>query len=167
MWTRRTRKATDKGTTAIEMAILAPVLFYFLIGLTELSLVIAAQQLLENATYNASRLAKTGYVNTNQSQIDTVKQLLYQEMGSLGQVISVGSISITSVAYNSYTDFQNNTNGTANSLGQADQIVTYTIQYPWKLFTPMIGRLIGPDNGQGGYIYTLTSQMVVRNEPYN
>lgn len=43
-----------------------------LIGITEMSLVMLAEHLLENAAYNASRKAKTGYVTEGKTQIDTV-----------------------------------------------------------------------------------------------
>src|SRR6185312_2359431 len=56
---RRARLLTypRKGTTAVEMALIAPVFFLFLIGGTEMSLVLLTQHLMENAAYNTSRLA--------------------------------------------------------------------------------------------------------------
>ncbi len=60
-------RAARKGTTAVEMALIAPVFFLFMIGVMELSLVFLTQHLMENAAYNTSRLAATGINNGGQS----------------------------------------------------------------------------------------------------
>lgn len=146
------------GATAVEMALITPVFFMLLIGVTETTLMETAQQMLENAAYNTSRLAKTGFVNTGQTQAQTVSQIMTTELQSFGNFIDTSQVTMTSTSYGSFSGI--GTGGT-NGLGNAQQIVVYTISYPWKLFTPMMGSLIGT-NGK----VTLTSRIVVRNEPY-
>jgi len=149
------------------MAILTPVFFMLLIGITETCLVLAAQQLLENAAFNAARLAKTGYVSGNYTQGQTVAQIVTNELGSFGNLIDTSKITTTSTSYGDFADIGAAGKGT-NGLGAAQQIVVYTITYPWKLFTPMIGSIVGTwDNASASWVVNLTSRIVVRNEPYN
>lgn len=158
LWTRKTKGTKRKGATAVEMALITPVFFMLLIGITEMTLIETAQQLLENAAFNTSRLAKTGFVNSGQTQSQTVSQIMTQELQSFGTFIDTTKVTMTSTAYGSFTGIGGT--GTAG-YGTAQQIVVYVVSYPWTLFTPMIGSIIGTD----GKI-TLTSRIVVRNEPY-
>lgn len=158
IWQRKTKHNSRKGATAVEMALLTPVFFMLLIGITEMSLIEAAQQLLENAAYNTSRLAKTGFVTNGQTQGQTVSQIMTQELQSFGTFIDTSKVTMTSTAYGSFSGIGGA--GTAG-YGTAQQIVVYVVSYPWTLFTPMIGNIIGT-NGK----ITLTSRIVVRNEPY-
>ncbi len=79
----RVSQRLREGATAVEMALIAPVFFLLLMGMTEMGLMLGAQQLLENATFNTSRLAKTGYVSGSQTQSQTVNQILDNELQSL------------------------------------------------------------------------------------
>lgn len=153
------RDKSRKGIAAVEMALLLPVFFFMLIGVIEMSLMFTAQQLLENASFNASRLAKTGYVSSGSTQMQTIMQVLTQELQSYGTFINTGNITLSGTAYNSFSSI--GTGGTTG-LGAAQQIVVYTVSYPWKLMTPMMGAVVGT-----GGIVTLTSTIVVRNEPYS
>jgi Flp pilus assembly protein TadG len=159
-FSRAPSAATRRGSTAVEMALLMPVFLLVFVGMTELSLVITAQVLLENATYNASRLAKTGYTSNGQTQLQTVQKVLNTELQSFGSLIDVSKVTLSSIAYNSFSASAANNGGT-KGLGAQQQIVVYTVSYPWQLFTPMMSAIIGT-NG----IVNLTSQMVVRDEPY-
>lgn len=157
-WKIKTGRKSRDASTAVEMALIAPVFFYLLIGITEMSLIEAAQQLMENAAYNTSRLAKTGYTSNGKTQAQTVSQIMTTELQSFGTLIDTSKVVMTSVAYN---DFAQIGSGGTLGLGQPTQIVVYTISYSWKLFTPMIARIIGTNGA-----VTLTSKIVVRNEPY-
>lgn len=147
-----------KAVAAIEMALLLPVFFLMLVGIIEMSLIFTAQQLLENAAFNASRTAKTGYTGAGQTQMQTVMQVLTQELQSYGTFIDASKITLTS---NAYSNFGSVGVGGTSGLGAAQQVVVYTVSYPWSLVTPMMSGIIGT---QG--IVTLTSKIVVRNEPY-
>lgn len=161
----RLTKQRVKGSTAVEMAMLAPAFFLLMIGLTEFSLVLTAQQLLENAAFNASRLAKTGYVASGSNQAATILQIVTNELSSFGTLIDTSKLVTSSTSYNSFSGI--GTGGTAG-YGTAQQIDVYTITYPWKLFTPMMGQIIGTwDSGTASWVVNLTSRIVVRNEPYS
>jgi Flp pilus assembly protein TadG len=158
MWKHKSRSKKHKGATAVEMALITPVFFMLMLGITETTLIETAQQLMENAAYNTSRLAKTGYTTGGQTQAQTVSNIMTHELQSFGTFIDATKITLTSTAYGTFGGI--GTGGTAG-LGGAQQIVVYTMSYPWQLMTPMIGNLIGT-NG----VITLTSRIVVRNEPY-
>ncbi len=154
---------TRKASTAVELALVAPFLMLLLMGTIEMAMIEGAQQLLENAAYNTSRLAKTGYTTSGSSQMTTVSQELTKELQSYGKLIDTGKVTMSAQAYNSFSGI----GGAGTSgLGDAKQIVVYTIAYPWKVFTPMLGKIIGSADAQGNLIVNLTSRIVVRNEPY-
>lgn len=156
------RRKAERGITAIEFALIAPIFFMFLIGITEISLLLLAEHLLENASYNASRVAKTGYVAAGKTQMETVMDELILRLQGLAPLLDVAKISMTSTAYGSLSDIGQPEQG-EEGLGTPEQVVVYTITYPWKIFTPMIGTIIGDEN----YIINLSSRIVVRNEPYD
>jgi Flp pilus assembly protein TadG len=183
----RPRRHRSGGSVAVEFAMLAPVYFLIIIGTMESSLMMFAQHVLESASANASRVGKTGYIaaaeTRQQTIMDTINRLA-------GFIMDPSKIVITSETYKSfsaigtgesfidangngqwdpgenYTD--SNGNGTYDSdvgtagLGNAGDIVVYTITYPWPVMTPMISELIGT-----GGILNLTSRVVVKNEPYD
>jgi Flp pilus assembly protein TadG len=156
----RTRNKARRGVTALEMALLAPAFFWLLMGITETCLMETAQQLLENAAFNTSRLIKTGFTNNGQTQGQTVQQVLFTELQSYGTLIDTTKVTTTSTVYNSFSNIGQAGQGTAG-MGNQQQIVVYTVSYPWPLFTPMMKHLIGT-NGT----FNLTTRIVVRNEPY-
>ena len=149
-----------RGSVAVEMALIAPAFFLLLMGTIEICLMLGAQQLLENATYNTSRLAKTGFVTAGQTQGQTVSQVLTTELQSYGALIDTTNVTMTEVSYSSFAAAGAGTGGKAG-FGSQQEVVVYTVTYPWKLFTPMLSAIIG-----SGGIVPLTSKIVVRNEPY-
>lgn len=151
-----------KGVASIEFALIAPVLFFFLIGITEISLVMLAEHLLENATYNASRTSKTGYVAENKTQIETVMEELNKRLSGLAPLLDQSKVVVT---YKKYADLSaiGQPGQGEDSLGTAGEIVVYTVTYPWKFFTPIVGDIMGDENG----LMQISSRIVVRNEPYD
>jgi len=154
------RDRARRGVTAVEMALIAPAFFLLMMGITEMCLIEGAQQILENAAFNTSRLAKTGYVATGETQTQTVQQVLFNELQSYGTLINTAKVTVTTDAYNSFSSIGEAGQGTTG-LGTASQIVVYVVSYPWPLFTPIMSNLIGTS----GHL-TLTTRIVVRNEPY-
>lgn len=177
----------DRGIAAIEFALLAPTFLLLVMGIIEFSLVMYCTSVLESAAVNSARLAKTGYTQ----QGITRQQMIYDMVKSRASgLMNPNNVGISAKYYSQisqindpepYTDSNNNhvhdasepyTDINANGqwdadmgtagLGGAGDIVVYTVTYPWPISTPIIRSFIG----QGG-IYTVTSSVVVRNEPYN
>lgn len=162
---KRAAQAQNKarrGISSVEFALILPVFMTFLVGVTEMSLMLLTQHLLENATYNASRMGKTGHVDANKTQMDAVMGALIERLQSLSPLIDVGRVRLTSTAYGDLSAIGQPDQG-SEGLGAPQQIVVYTVSYPWTFFTPMIGQLMGDENNQR----ILSSRIVVRNEPYD
>ncbi len=177
----------EQGVTAIEFAVLGPVLLTMMIGIIELAMLFFVQHTIENATFNVSRMGKTGYVALESTREETIRQYLEQRTFGL---LDADDIAIESKAYSGYakvgqaepyTDAnangqhdagENYTDVNGNSQydedqgavgqGEASEVVLYTITYPWQMITPIMNEFIG-DNGA----YVISATVVVKNEPYN
>ena len=178
----------EHGATMIEFALVAPFALILILAVIELAAMMLAQNILETATFAASRSGMTGYVDAGKTRDQSIRDILNQRAGSL---LDVNKVTITSKTYNSfskigdpepfvdangngvrdngenYTDVNGNgvydTDQGANGQGGAKVIVLYTVSYPWKIFTPVIGQMMGLTNGQ----ITLTSRAVIKNEPFS
>lgn len=158
-------KHSRKGAAAVELALIAPIFFMLIVGVVEMTMMMTAQQLMESAAYNTSRLAKTGYVTSGMTQMQTVSQVLNRQLESFGTFIDMSHVTMTAKAYSTFASIGSGQG--SEGLGTAEQIVVYTINYPWKLVTPMLGSLIGSQDAYGNWIVNLQSRIVVRNEPYS
>ncbi|MEJ0010825.1 MAG: TadE/TadG family type IV pilus assembly protein [Alphaproteobacteria bacterium] len=177
----------ESGVTAVEFAIVAPILLLLLFGILEFSGIMLVSVLMEGATNMSSRLGATGYSSGGESRTQTILDAVKQNAGVL---IDANNVTVTAESYGQfnqigqpepYTDTNHNgqydagepytdINGNgqwdadmgAAGYGGAGDVVVYTVSYPWHIMTPMMGRLIGT-----GGIYTITAHAVVKNEPYN
>ncbi len=162
------RHALRKGSVTLEMALLSPIFFLFLIGFVELCLMEGAQHILEAASYNASRLAKTGFVTSGKTQEETVRQVLIEELSSYGYLLNPNKVTMTRTVYSSFYEASQNGGASTAGFGAEKQIVGYRIVYPWNIFTPLMCSLFGSacQLTTEGYIMNLFTTIVVRNEPY-
>lgn len=179
----------ESGVTAIEFAILSPVLMLLIFGILEFSAIMLVNNIMESATAITSRLGKTGYADStdNLSRSDTILNSVKARTQGL---VDPAHLSITAKSYaqfneidpepyidangngqydqgESYTDINGNGHydadmGTAG-YGGAGDIVVYTVSYPWPVMTPLLRTIIGDANGD----YIITARAVVKNEPYN
>lgn len=181
---RTMRRLGRDGIAALEFALIAPVVMLMLMGVIEFSMIGFVQSVMESATFNASRLGKTGYNTTGVSRTQTIINMINQRTAGL---LDPTMISVSSTAYGqfgsvglneSYTD--TNANGRydageayvdANANGVADigtsgygntgEVVLYTISYPWPIYTPFIGAFFGNNS-----TVTISTRAVVKNEPW-
>lgn len=178
--------ASDDGVAAVEFAMVAPVLIFMMFGIIETGLVYAADITLKNATYEAARTGRTGFIPDGSTQDETVKQKILAQAGVL---MDPSKITITSLSYKdfsnlkkpepfvdkngngirddgeNYTDVNGNgkydTDQGASGYGGTAQVVMYTATYPWTFRTPFIGRAFSKDG-----TIELSATAVVQNEPY-
>jgi hypothetical protein len=172
--------------TAVEFAFVAPIVFLFIFGIIEFGMVFMAANVLENASNTGTRIGKTGFIDTSMSRIQTIRNSMHQRLSGF---LDPAQIVITTHVYKSFGDIgkaepyiDKNTNNQydageaftdvnangrwdrdmgSNGLGVAGEIVVYEISYPWQVMTPLLNLIL--DNGG---IVTLSSHIVVRNEPY-
>jgi Flp pilus assembly protein TadG len=176
----------ERGVTAIEFAVVAPVLSLLLLGIIEFAMIMIVYNTMEGATAISSRLGKTGFTEVNLTRQQTILNAITNRAGSL---IDVSKLTVTSKFYKQYDQINDpepfidtNANGSydagecytdingnaqwdsdmgASGYGSAGDVVVYSVSYPWGLATPVISSLLG-ENG----IYTITTRAVVKNEPY-
>jgi hypothetical protein len=179
-------RADARGATALEFALIAPLLLLLLLGTIELGMVSAADILLKNAAYNGARSGRTGYVPKGVTQDKVIRDAVKQRIGIL---MDPGKVAVVAQAYSGFdtlgkpepfTDANGNgtrdngenyidvnKNGTydldqgAAGYGGANQVVLYSVSYPWRFFTPMVSKLMTADG-----VLTLSATAVVQNEPY-
>jgi Flp pilus assembly protein TadG len=163
----------NEGVAAIEYAFVLPVLMWLIMGTLEYSLVMYASAVLDGAMTAAAREGKTGYVNTTSS-------LVGYFVGGLLKPSSV-SVSYTDTntsTFNAATDAPTLPSGPCTNnpalanppsfplctetAQTAGDVVVYTATYPWNIMTPFLQNVLGT-NG----VYTLSSSVVIKNEPYN
>lgn len=172
----------QRGATAIEFAFVSLPVIYMMVGVIEFSVAMTVANSLEAATNLSSRLGKTGYVEDQLSQKETIREEIERRVGPL---IDMSKLVIKTTAYKDFEDLDTpdpwndaNANGEVDAgewtdmngnnfcdgcsgLGSGENVAIYTITYPWKIMTPLIGAIVG-ENG----IITLTAYSVVKNEPY-
>jgi Flp pilus assembly pilin Flp len=173
----------DAGTTAIEFAFIALGLVYFMVGIIEFAMAMTVGNSLEAATNLSSRLGKTGYVEDEETQEQTILDEVERRVGPM---IDMSKIEVTNEVYNDFESLtnpdlfeDNNDDGDtddpgewtdvdgdnfrdgSDGVGAAGDIVVYRISYPWQVMTPLIGNIIGDDG-----IINLSAYSVVKNEPY-
>ncbi len=175
----------QSGIAIIEFAMIAPVFLLMVMGIIEFSTIMFTTVVMESATNVTSRLGKTGYVaagtTRDQQIIDNIKT-------RTAGLLDPTKITITSKAYTdfskvgqpepclnpnhspcpgapgvNFTDINGNGVWDADmgraGLGNAGDVVVYTVSYPWPIMTPIVAGIIGRT-------FTITVRTVVRNEPY-
>lgn len=182
----RSLQKEESGVTAIEFAIVAPVLLLLVFGIIEFSLIMVVYNVMEGATAVSSRLGKTGYLAPGATRQQTILNAITDRAGSL---IDPSKLTMTSKFYKQFNQINDpepyidaNSNGSydngesytdingngkwdpdmgASGYGSAGDVVVYAVTYPWPISTPIISKLVG-SNG----VFMITTHAVVKNEPY-
>ena len=174
----------ENGVTAIEFALIAPVFLFIMMGIVEFSLIMLTSFVMEGATNITSRLGKTGFVAENTTRQEQIVKSIKDRTAGL---LDPEKIHITTEVYSNFENIGKaepcitsspcsgaagvnfvdvNGNGTWDSdmgaagLGNAGDVVVYTVSYAWPLITPMISTFLG------GNTFDISARAVVRNEPY-
>jgi Flp pilus assembly pilin Flp len=182
----RALRRDQRGTTAVEFALIGTVLVFLLTGIVEFSLIMVVNNSLDASTSISSRVGKTGFVDTNKSREQTILEEIDRRIGSL---IDVNDVHITSESYaqfdqigkpepwndanhngvpdpGEFTDINGNGEWDADmgkdGFGGSDDVVVYTITYDWHVLTPLLSHVIGGNDGA----ITLKTTWVVKNEPF-
>jgi len=164
---------TERGSAAIEFAMVAPALFYFLMGIIEVGVIFFAGSMLQNATDDTARRIRTGQL----SGALTAVQLKTDICSEVDGLISPSNCAANLVVdLRDYTNFSGssypsvtNANGTLNTGNMKVQatadcnVVLLRTYYPWNIMTPLLSSLL---QSMPGGIYLLTSSAAFRTEPY-
>jgi Flp pilus assembly pilin Flp len=175
-----------EGSTVIEFAIIAPLLFLLLVGTVETGLVLFANSVLEGATSVGSRIGKSGFTVAGQTREQYIRSKVVQLSGG---IIRPNLLTVTTLSYKSFDNIGKpepcltaspcngvpgvnfvdvNGNGTwdqdmgKSNAGGSGDVVLYRASYPWSLFTPLMKRIMGDSNGK----ITITAVAITRNEAF-
>ena len=100
----------ENGATALEYAIVAPVLFFIIMATLEFCLISYASAVLTGATISAARLAKTGYDNTGstglcaatgQTRVQFITCVVNSKISGL---MNASNLQITSKSYSNFSN---------------------------------------------------------------
>jgi len=145
----------DRGASAIEFALVAPMLFLMLFGLIELSLIMFTYAVIDTATTIGSRIGRTGYTTSGLSREDYIQQ----QVGALSMgVLDPSQLTITITSYSDFSSIGQAGQGQAGA-GGAQAIVVYQVTYPWTIMTPMMNQFFGTT-------FNIQSIATVRNENF-
>lgn len=177
---------SQKGVSALEFALVAPIMLLAITGIIDLMLVMFVSSLMEGGLRDGSRLGRIGFVPVSGTREEAVAQKIadatiglvdmskvqittkiYQDFSSVGKpepfVDANGNNSFD--AGESYTDV--NSNGTWDAdqgvagLGSPNNIVLYTVRYDWTLLTPLLPAIL-----PNGTKFPIEVSLAVRNEPW-
>ena len=154
--------SSNKGTTAIEFAIIAPVFLLLFMGIFELGLVMLTKMSLETGVHQVVRFGRTGSIVPGQTQQQTAAALV--STYTFG-VVDPSKVVLTVTPYASFAAMpvlaQAPVTGTQN-FGAASQPVLYILSYNYEFVTPLVGKLLAPN----GHSIVLKASAVVLNEPF-
>jgi hypothetical protein len=175
--------ASTAGSTAVEFAIILPVLLLFIVGSIEMAIVLFIGSAIESAVMEASRYGITG-TEAGVSRADKVIEIV--EDGTYG-LLDMDQVKMETLVYESFADIGKpepftdqdgnasynagepfvdvNGNGAWDpdmgeaGLGGPSDVVVYRLTYAWGIITPLVRNIIGES-------VTHVSSVAVRNEPY-
>ncbi len=183
----RRLRADNKGSAAVEFAMVAPVFFLLLMGTVESGVIFFAQSSLQNAVNDAARLVRTGQsacfsLDANNNCLSMSASQFRDQV--CNEVIALLQSCQTDVNGNSELQFDVNAypsgfTGVANSsplaadgslpnltvfnTGNACDVVLVRAYYRWPVFTPMLNFFLA---NMAGNKHLLATAAAFRNEPY-
>jgi len=184
---RRMRADANKGSVAIEFAMLAPVFLLILMATIETGIVFFAQTTLQNAVNDAARLVKTGQTACFTQDVNGACQVITSDQFRkqiCDEVIVLLHVCNKDAAGNSDLQFDVKAysagfGGVSNSspldgngdlpnlttfdTGKACDVVLVRAFYRWPITTPFLGFLLA--NMTGSY-HLLSTAAAFRSEPY-
>lgn len=158
----------EEGSTALEMAIVLPMVMTLIMGIIEFCILFHLSSLMTNAGNEAARMGKTGNdygysdpqcVASNNCREQLTLKTIRDRMQDW--VHDENALTVTQKAFGSFADLRNGATGVSGA-GSGGQIVLYTVTLNWKLLTPLVGQIIG---NEGGAI-PITTQVLVKNESF-
>ena len=176
----------QKGISALEFALVAPIMLLAITGIIDLMLVMFVTSLMEGGLRDGSRLGRIGFQPVGSTREEAVAQKIadatiglldmnqvqittkvYQDFSSVGQPepFTDANANGSYDAGESYTDVNGNSAWDADQgvagLGSPNNVVLYTVHYDWTLLTPLLPTFL-PNGGT----FPIEVSLAVRNEPW-
>lgn len=174
----------ERGATALEFALIAPVMLTFFFGIIEVALSLFINSSIESAVFEASRFGVTGGTLPGVTRQDRVLEIVGEKTYGL---VDMDTVVIDTLVYDTFSDIGKpepfvddnanaaydsgeafsdvNGNGVWDSdmglagLGGPSDVVVYQLTYDWGIVTPLMRRVMGDS-------VEMVSSVAVRNEPF-
>jgi len=165
-WWRR-----DEGVTAVEFSMVAVPFIFLTVGIIEMALVFTSQSVLQESTFTASRLIRTGQLQQSPSAgqeemfrdaVCDFAELLIPCNKIQFQVVEVPSFDDADEDPPEF-DEEGNLLETPFDPGIENSIVVIRVVYNYPIRTPMMQPLLA--NRESG-VRTMMSTIVLQTEPY-
>ena len=142
-----------RGQSMVEFAVVAPLFFLLVFGITDFGLMFFRLETLQYAVREAGRYAVTGQSNGGgESREDSIRDVVIKK--SAGIPINRGDIQIIS-------------GGVTNYAGGPRQMMTVSLASNYTFITPFIGKFFPNHDGTGnGGQYVFTVSTTFMNEPF-
>lgn len=160
---------SKSGATAVEFALVAAPFFALLAVVFEVMLLFFAQEVLQTATTQASRLIMTGQAQSNGT---TAAQFKNNVCAAAAALFSCSGIYVNVQTFSSFSSMTmlnplqsgNFNSGAMNySPGKPGDIELVQVFYQWPVFTAPLNFNLSNMNGNS---HLLMATAVFRNEPY-
>ena len=138
----------------VEFAVVAPLFFLLVFGITDFGLLFFKQETLQYAIREAGRYGVTGRNDLGKTREESIKAILIQK--AVGIPINPGDIKITSMSGGILS----------SNAGGARAMMTVSLQATHTFITPMIGKFFPATGPQGQGQYTFTVSTTFMNEPF-
>ena len=160
----RTFLRDERGGSAIEFAILAPVLVFAIAATLQIGIMGIMMAALNNAVLDASRQIRTGRAD-GPADVGAFKSLVCKEFGlssaDCGERLSVNVLKV--IRFADLTDHLDDEMVEAYDKGQPGDIILVRVNYRLPLIVPIMTlRNSGPRASE----ITLDSRATFKNEPY-
>ena len=144
---REAWRRDERGSVAIEFAIIAPVFFFLMFVIAETALVFVAEQVMDNAVFETARLIRTGQVqNAGMSKADFQNEVCARASVFINCTGASFYLEVKSyptfgdMAVTQPVDSDGNFNDPgAFSFGTASSIVVVRAYYQWPI-NPVMGH---------------------------
>lgn len=162
---------SEKASTAVEFAIVGIPFVFALVGLIELSLMYAANSVLQDSTTSAARMIRTGQAQQSRGDAESVFQTELCRVASTFLNCNLIQYEVITLdggfndAVDSQPTFDENGNLVSSGFSPAgsDQVTMIRTVYLYPLLTPIIGTLMSDRPGQTKF---MMSTVVLQTEPY-
>lgn len=146
------------GATALEFALVLPVLLWLLFGIIEFSLMMFVSSVIEGATVTIARQSKTG---ADRSMAANPQDRAAEDMARLREMVLERGRGI--IRGDNLDVLPHPNTSPSGTVGQAGEMVIYSVSYEWRIITPFMGMIMGDENG----VFNISSITAVVNEPFD
>jgi Flp pilus assembly protein TadG len=151
------------GQSLVEFAMVAPLFFMLVFGITDFGRLFFTKLTLQHALREAGRYAVTGQHQQDPNNPATPLSRV-QSIQNIAQQYAAGLLPNSSSVNVKALDSQGNVD-TAHPAGLPGETVIVSLSTKLKLITPLIGNFFPQVNGQGEYDFTVSTSF--KNEPFD